>query len=135
MPTNPNLAALRTLRLSSPSYRDDRHYLLAYGLARGFPMGRLESSNSDPYKFAALDWNLIANLAANAHRPAEEGVSASDHTAAVDAFRAKVLAEIKAWHKQISLHWMELEITKRKRNTEKRSRPHLPGTRTKSEVA
>lgn len=131
MPKNPNLAALRALRLSSPAYRDDRHYLLAYGLARGFPMGRLESPNSDPYKFAALKWDLIAGLAANAHRPAEEGVPAADHAAVVEAFKNKVLGEIKAWHKQISLHWMELEITKQKRN----ARPHLPGTRTKSEVA
>lgn len=131
MPKNLNLAALRALRLSSPSYRDDRHYLLAYGLARGFPMERLESPNSDPYKFAALNWDLIVGLAADAHRPAEEGVSVADHAATIEAFRQKLHVDLKAWHKQISLHWMELEITKQKRN----ARLHLPGTRMKSEVA
>lgn len=121
MPKNPNLAALRTFRLSTPYHRDDRHLLLAYGLARGLPMERLESPNSDPYKFQALDWNRIADTAARAHRPADEGVSATDHAATVETFKSKVLGEIKAWHKRLSLHWMELDVIKRKRNAEKRS--------------
>lgn len=138
MSKNP-ISALRAFRLSSPSYLNDRHYLLAYGLVRGFPMERLESLNSDPYKFESLDWMLITGIAAGYGCPREEGMSPTEHDLAKKAYRDRLRADLKAWHKKLMLNWMELTIQKQKRNALKRSQvrqhPRQDTRLSKSQVA
>lgn len=125
MSKNQNLIALRAARaLPENSYGyNARCLLLAYGLVRGLPMERLESKNSDPYAFPSP--GSLADLAARYHRPAAEGVSETEHAATVKAFRDQTYKVLVAWHKQLYIHWAELDIQKRARNVAKRT-----GTRT-----
>ena len=127
MSKNPLYAAVTRLRLFrlGSNYAGDRHYLLAYGLLRGFPMSRLESPNSDPYSFGALDFRLIGGIVASYRGPDPEGTSPQEQDAIRATIQNRVVDELRAWQKQLYLNWAELDIQKRARNVAKRTTPRI----------
>ena len=133
MPKNPNLAKFNDRRLAAASSWTGtpfRHLHLAWCLLRGRTIDQIEAKTSNPHHFPAP--STIADLALQGYRPFDPlfyGVmTEEEYKAEKAAFHAKIITDLTAWKKQLSLTHLTIEATRRQRNAVKRSTPrtHQP---------